>query len=65
MNDDLLSQDLKSYDEATRAIVAGLIEEEQKKTQGMLGGGPDAAAILVGGVGAPDGVFGATIYQPQ
>lgn len=60
-NDQLLSQDPKDYTEADRALIAGLIVEEQQKTRAMLSPGPDASAILIGGVGAPDGIFGATI----
>lgn len=65
MNDELLSQDLKSYDQVEQDVIMKIVAEEQKNTQAMLGGGPDAAAILIGGVGAPDGLFGATIFQPQ
>ncbi len=52
-----LSQDLDDYTPADRARIEKLIEEARGETRAMLQPSADAAAVLVGGTGAPDGVF--------
>ncbi len=59
MNDTLLSQDLADYDQATRDKINAIIAEEGLKTKAMLANSPEPGAILIGSVGAPDGIFGA------
>lgn len=58
-DDEPLSQNLEDYDAATREVIEGLIREEQGKTRAMLAPSAQAGAVLIGGVGAPDGLFGA------
>lgn len=55
--DEPLPQDLAAYNAEDRARIETIIEEEKAKTRAMLAPSADAAAILIGGTGAPDGVF--------
>lgn len=63
MNDQLLSQNLRDYDQETQDVIAGLIAEEQEKTRAMLRRRPETPAILIGGVGSDDGIFNAVGYD--
>lgn len=59
MNDQLLSQNLNNYDEATRKTVESLIEQERQKTRAMLTASPLPPAVLIGSVSGQAGLFNA------